>query len=208
MKRIQKNQEPQSFADWKATNAHLQPTYTNDLQNPEKSDVHASLLDEQGDICCYCGRRIDANSSHIEHLIPQSADPSKDLDYNNLLASCFRFQERKEPLHCGPARTNQSLPITPLQADCETRFRFTNDGQIKPAKSEDTDASDTVKLLSLDIYKLQDLRKKAIRRAFFGIEFLDPHEKTRMQNAFEQRDAQRRFAEFCVPILYVLDNYF
>ena len=47
------------------------------LQNPEKRELHEALIQEQGDICCYCGMRITRESSHIEHLKPQS---STDLD--------------------------------------------------------------------------------------------------------------------------------
>lgn len=208
MKFITKNLEPQAFTDWKAlANADWQPTYGG-LQNPEKGTVHDSLLQEQGFICCYCGRRIGTSDSHIEHLVPQAVDPSLALDYGNMLGSCLRETKENDPLHCGHARGNDCLPVTPLQPDCESRFRFTNDGQIKPADDADDQAKTAIELLALDIDKLQAGRRDAIRLAFHGIDALAPAEKSSLRATFSERDSQGLFSEYCVPILYVLDNYY
>lgn len=39
--------------------------------NHKKTDAHDSLLQKQGFICCYCGRGITKEISHIEHLKPR-----------------------------------------------------------------------------------------------------------------------------------------
>jgi hypothetical protein len=57
MKYIIKNSEPIEFGKWKAlANDNWKPTYS-DLRGNEKTDVHISLMEEQGYICCYCESR-------------------------------------------------------------------------------------------------------------------------------------------------------
>lgn len=98
MKHIKKNQEPQNFTDWKKrANEDWQPNWKENFQAPEKTEVHEALLTEQGYICCYCGRRIDYQSSHIEHFQPRKHYPELALEYTNLLASCPGYPEDEDP---------------------------------------------------------------------------------------------------------------
>lgn len=73
------------------------------LRAPEKSELHEALLREQDFICCYCGMRINRETSHIEHLKPRTTYPELALEYSNLLASCQGESEEPppEPVHCG-----------------------------------------------------------------------------------------------------------
>ena len=101
MKFIDKSKEPEEFTNWKAlANQDWQPNWDN-FQKPEKNIVHNSLLQEQGYICCYCGRRISRQDSHIEHLKPRNQYPELALNYHNILASCQKEVKPKEPIHCG-----------------------------------------------------------------------------------------------------------
>jgi uncharacterized protein (TIGR02646 family) len=102
VKYIKKGEEPGSFKTWKAL-ARTTPNWGYSyLQNPEKRELHEALIREQGYICCYCGMRIIRESSHIEHLKPQSLpDPDLSVDYTNLLASCQREREPKKPYIVG-----------------------------------------------------------------------------------------------------------
>ena len=89
MRFIKKRMEPLSFIEWKSKETEdWKPTYSI-LSGETKSDLHDSLLSEQGFTCCYCGIKINRNISHIEHLYPQSkSDEALKIDFNNLLASC------------------------------------------------------------------------------------------------------------------------
>lgn len=103
MKYIKKGQAPQTFTDWKSQeNENWQPNWDN-LRGKEKSAVYDTLLKEQGYICCYCGRRISRETSHIEHLKPRTNYPDLAIEYVNLLASCQGESEQPPPipLHCG-----------------------------------------------------------------------------------------------------------
>ena len=120
---------------------------------------------EQGFICCYCESRVTLDDSHVEHLRPRSRFRDLQLDYNNLLCSCLREQSPGEPDHCGPKKASwfdEQMLISPLQQDCETRFRFTANGEIHPRSSSDVAAEMTISRLALDLPKLNALRKAAI----------------------------------------------
>lgn len=174
MRRIIKLSEPESLILWKSqANENWQPCYS-DLQNPQKRELHANLLEEQGSLCCYCGRSIDLGSSHIEHFRPQEIFENLELDYGNLHASCIRETEPGTPLHCGHHKKNwfeESLHISPLEEGCEQRFRYLLSGEIQAATEADIPAKTMIDVLALDIAYLNNRRGEAITR-FFDPQFL------------------------------------
>lgn len=106
MKHIVKGEEPQDLKDWKSSaNENWQPTWDG-LPGPVKRNLHSALMTEQGFICCYCGKRVSDADSHIEHFKPQVPFEADALVYANLLCSCQRQTERREPLHCGKLKDN------------------------------------------------------------------------------------------------------
>lgn len=169
MRYVAKNKEPDSLKAWKKlANDDWKPSYP-DLKNPEKKDLHEALIAEQGDTCCYCGRRISRADSHIEHFAPQADTPEQALEYENLLASCIRERSRKLPLHCGHAKDeelDESLCISPLDPACEERFKYALDGAIMPTDSADKKADYMIGLLKLGIASLRDRRQAALEGMF------------------------------------------
>jgi len=139
MKYIIKQYDAPLFAQWKALeNDDWKPSY-NDLSNPEKKELKASLLKEQGYLCCYCNCRINDEQSHIEHFKPQCDYEALALDYNNLHASCLKEQSKDSPKHCGVAKENwfeDGITISPLNTDCEQVFRYIDDGHVYPKNTE------------------------------------------------------------------------
>jgi hypothetical protein len=81
MKHTVKGVAPTEFEDWKQ--GDWTPGYA-DLQKPEKEQLLAALLCEQGGVCCYCWRSISQADSHIEHFRPRESRPDLALDYANL----------------------------------------------------------------------------------------------------------------------------
>ncbi len=175
MKYIEKGSEPQSLLDWKDQDKMFQRKKAKwkRFGRPYKQNFIFDLAKEQGFICCYCEQRLDISDSHIEHLIPQKLDEFSEylFDYNNLLCSCQLKLEAGEPRHCGNSKGSQVLPITPLKADCESKFKYTADGHILGICD---DAKRTIEILQLDIEKLRDLRKNAIEPFIIDPETLDP----------------------------------
>jgi uncharacterized protein (TIGR02646 family) len=216
VKYIKKGEEPESFKAWKAL-AKTTPNWGYSyLQNPEKRELHDALLREQGYICCYCGMRVTRESSHIEHLKPQSTpDPDLSVEYTNLLASCQREREPRKPIHCGVAKDNwhdENLMVSPLKPNCSDFFIYTDDGQILDTDIPDKKAAaaTTIKMLCLNIPKLIAMREEVIKNllADIDIDELTDEEKQKLVQGFEQPDAKGQYQEFCGAIAYILNQYF
>lgn len=163
MKYIQKRQEPVEFRQWKTQNQDLNITF-DDLHSDIKSIVKQELMQEQGYICCYCERRLEERDSHIEHLRPQHPYEDEQLNYQNMICSCMKQLKAGEPKHCGALKLNwfeENQFVSPLNSGCETRFEYTEAGEIKPRK-DDQAAETTIARLGLNIDKIIALRHEAI----------------------------------------------
>ncbi|AFZ58306.1 TIGR02646 family protein [Anabaena cylindrica FACHB-243] len=212
MKYINKNEEPKSFTAWKKLeNDDWKPTWGN-FSKPQKTDVHNSLLQEQGHICCYCGRLINIDNSHIEHLQPRGGYGQLSLDYTNLLASCQKDTVPKEPLHCGKKKDkwyDKKLMVSPLDINCAEFFRYTEDGQILSTENPDKAlaAQTTINKLDLNIDKLKKMRVGAIEAILEGLEDLTDDEREILLQRFSQSDGNGQNQEFCAAIVYILKQY-
>jgi uncharacterized protein (TIGR02646 family) len=166
MKFIVKTEEPSKFREWKGkANEDWQPTYAT-LQNPEKRALHETLLREQGAVCCYCGRNVTLDNSHIEHFRPQEHWEELALDYANLHCSCIRDTSPGMPLHCGHRKGclfDEEKVISPMDAGCEKRFFYTLLGKVGAL---DDGAKYMVALLGLDIEFLANRREEVLRGVF------------------------------------------
>lgn len=166
MRHVLKDAAPHSFDTWKdMANDDWQPSYEN-LQNPEKSELHQALLNEQGQLCCYCGRAISLVDSHIEHFRPRVLRVDLDLDFTNLFASCIRDAKSQTPLNCGHAKGHvfdEARHVSPLDPDCEYRFAYSLAGAILPL---DANANYMVELLSLNNEFLRNRRLEVLKSVF------------------------------------------
>ena len=215
MRHIVKGPEPIALTDWKAlANEDWQPTSWRDLQNPAKSAVLSSLVQEQGFICCYCEDRItDSKDSHIEHLQSRHGFKHLMFDYANLLACCnfknSRESQKQEPPHCGHAKGNEDLPVHPLLPDCREYFNFTSDGAIIPRQEGEQaqSAARTIDLLQLDLPLLEARRRAAIDGILDGLDTMPDSELRMLTTALDTRDSDGRFTPFCSALVRVLEHY-
>ena len=164
MKRIVKDDEPLDFAGWKGEDKMAHRPNWNRVPRPVRESNHGSLLREQGYICCYCESEISKNDNHVEHFRPRKFKEHQ-LDYENLHCSCQRKTAKGEPRHCGHLKGrwfDEALLISPLDEDCERRFRYTANGDIFPRMDGDVGAETTIGRLGLDLPKLRDFRSAAI----------------------------------------------
>jgi uncharacterized protein (TIGR02646 family) len=170
-------------------------------KKPEKPTLHLALLQEQGWTCCYCGRAITADDSHIEHFRPQHAYPELALDYGNLHASCLRAKSPGMPLHCGHGKDDafdEEKQVSPLAVETEARFLYTLNGQIEAANPDDDAAQYMVDLLCLDIPSLKNRRGAALSQVFDD-EFLSSatdEELRTLRDRFRQPDAEGKIADW------------
>jgi len=133
-----------------------------------RKQLKQALIDEQGGLCAYTGIRIDADRSHIEHLIPQAhcEQGVGDVAYLNMVACYPSPDEGHVPFGAvfkknWPAPAEQHLFVSPRTLNCEARFTFSLGGVIS-ASATDPAASKTIAKLGLDNKKLTGMRKAAI----------------------------------------------
>lgn len=201
MKYIRKSVEPQDFVHWKAkAGKDWQPSYGT-LQNPQKRMLQQALLSEQGWVCCYCGRSVSLEDSHIEHFRPQQTRADLALDYANLHASCIRETEPGAPLHCGHAKSHdfdEARAISPLDTGCEQRFLYALDGAIYPADKCDLSAAYMAGLLKLDVPFLRARRAEALRSVFDEafLSSASAEELAQLAQAYRQPDVNGRMTGF------------
>ncbi len=210
MKFIKKSEEPEWFKNWKK---HHSKDKWDDFRG-NKNRLKKTLLEEQGYICCYCQKRVELFSSHIEHLKPQSKHPNEIFNYKNLLASCYgELDNGSKPIfkHCGHAKDDEELPVSPRDIDCENYFVFDKLGEIFPNQSlEDIDiafASKAIILLELNCRYL--VRRRKILIDELGLDEFDysKDELGKLIATFNIRDKEDRFEPFCSAIVYVLKAF-
>ncbi|MBF0551844.1 MAG: TIGR02646 family protein [Deltaproteobacteria bacterium] len=207
MKLIHKSEEPKFFSDWKGQVSKAKRYIWKYFQDPDKQNLHQSIMEEQGYLCCYCGQRIDEKKSHIEHVRPRSKFPKQTFEYGNMLASCLSNTAPKAPRHCGVLKDNwydEELFISPLQPDCEEHFRFLANGEIRPRTENDKAAETTIDKLGLNIPKLKNMRKGAI--AGLPSSDLTSDEIKELTVAHSSRDKDGAFTDFCHVLVYHLQH--
>jgi len=176
MKHIVKGASPEDFERWKAENQFTNWDSFPGKLPPEdrreegvtyysKIELREALLEEQGYTCCYCEKEIsnDHKTTAIEHIEPREGDTQTEriFDYLNLILSCNGGEKDPPPkeLHCDAAKSNKSIPFSPLDKRCKHEITFTINGKILGLTE---DATQTIKVLNLDIIKLKNARKDAI----------------------------------------------
>ncbi|WP_423200840.1 C2H2-type domain-containing protein (plasmid) [Cupriavidus sp. H19C3] len=164
MRFTDKGASPAEFEAWKdLATEDWEPSFEQ-LQNPQKRILHQALIREQGGVCCYCGRAINLDNSHVEHFRPQESYRELALNFGNLHASCYRMPA-PEATHCGHYKGNrfdEALHISPLDPGCEQRFIYTAMGAIAPVMANDENASFMVQLLGLNAQFLRDGREAVL----------------------------------------------
>jgi uncharacterized protein (TIGR02646 family) len=216
MRKIVKTHVPQALSSWRTENRDFNHTY-NDLLGTEAHRVlKIRLLEEQGKICAYTGRRINLATSHVEHLKPQNQCADwEDVDYRNMVA-CFP-KDGGDVLHGygAPVKKgwwDENLFISPLSDDCERRFRFTWSGQIYPDPEDYEGAKKTIEILGLNNKNLCQLRKSRIL-GFFGFgsrtqkNFLQLKEAKILLNRIDQLNGNGELCEFCFVLKQLLPKY-
>ncbi len=177
MRKIEKRNEPAELTRWRAAHqadpdgGGINYGYDALRQSPPVvARLLESLIAEQGGLCAYTGRRIDRDSTHVEHLRPQTpwkAQRGLDVTYSNMVG-CWpqsngpRGQYGAHPKEDWPAPGEEALFVSPLSSGCEARFVFNQRGEIKPANPADQAAATTIGKLKLDHKLLTALRGREI----------------------------------------------
>lgn len=169
MRAFNKINEPISFIAWKQQEtADWAPSYSI-LSGEPRRDLHKNLVLEQAGLCCYCGRAIQIENSHVEHFRPQGLYDNLALEYENLHASCIKQVERGVPLHCGHAKGSdfdEKKAVSPLDPTCDERFLYTGGGMVVARNEEDEGACYMISLLKLNNSLLKAGRMECLEGVF------------------------------------------
>ena len=159
-----KTTPPQEFVEYLKT-----PDVSFDgLSGVPKEALRQRLLEDQGYICCYCGRRID-NDKHtkIEHIKCQKKHKHLALCFKNMLASCDGGEQDradrvlpKHKVHCDAKKANEDIPTSPLDEKIEDYLMFFPDGTVK---GKDNIGKELIRILGLDTDFLTIQRRNAIK---------------------------------------------
>jgi uncharacterized protein (TIGR02646 family) len=139
------------------------------------------LLPEQFGLCGYSDLDAEALGFgfHIEHVENKSQNPSRTLDYHNLIASAFSSDEglplaknQNWEVFGGHASKKQGHPspvdmtrlVSPLLPDCARFFAYLSNGTVEPKLDLDAQGNDraryTIDLLNLNSRFLVSLRQE------------------------------------------------
>jgi len=148
-------------------------TYGN-LQGTHKDRVKRELAQEQDGLCCYCGRKLRDDFSHIEHYWPQTKFPDISTSHHNLFVSCGDNQTKgRANVTCGEAKDGHYLRIKPRadslipsDPDCESRFRYWSNGDVEPTTPDDAEAQWVIDKTALDTDRMLRSDRSAVLSAF------------------------------------------
>lgn len=208
MKHIRKGAESAALRQWREkqpiVNGHRLNSGYRDMPSDVKQAVRLNLLQEQGYLCCYTGRAIDEETSHIEHFKPQSlCEGEEDIDYNNLLAA-YTGGSSSEP-YGARAKDNwydSDLLVSPLREGCESKFKFTQFGMIAPAVPSDQSAIETITRLRLNHKELFASRRRVIETVLINAKKSQKQLQT-ISTDYCKADKNGRFRTYCFVIQQV-----
>ena len=216
MRQIQKKNEPKRLTEWRIR-YKAGPNFNYKLMRGDAAvtrEVEESLLDEQGALCAYTGRAIDKDAFHVEHLKPQThCGKGEDVDYKNMVA-CYPSSKATVEAPYGahqkksfPSPAETHLFVSPLDANCESRFRFSYSGKVAPKNDGDEAASTTIEKLKLNHLDLVKMRKAAIQGLLQPRgEMLNKHKARRVLSKFQQHSSGK-LQEFQFVLVQVLINH-
>jgi uncharacterized protein (TIGR02646 family) len=216
MRRIIKTNAPQQLTAWCEANKDLNHSYKDLCKTDAHQSLKEKLLEEQGKLCAYTGRTVEAATSHIEHLKPRNECAEwEDVEYKNVVA-CFPLNGGDKSFGYGAPVKNgwwdAKLFISPLSDECDRRFKFTWSGRIYPNPEDHHGATKTIEVLGLDNEGLRQLRWSRIK-GFFGLgtrtrsKQLSIGDAQRALRNIDRFDCNGRLMEFCFVLKQLLPKY-
>lgn len=203
MRYIKKGESPQNILDWFQgqfiDGKHINCRFE-ELDPDVKADLKQRLIMEQGWLCCYTGLTIDINSSHFEHVFPQSFSrrngTHEDVDYHNMLLA---FPKDGKCDFGAKVRGDSLLPVHPLQEDCDSKFKYDVEGRVSGV---DMLADKTIDLLKLSLLDYE--RRAAITEVLFPDDvILTPEDYQEIAQGYNKPNAEGKLNKFCFVIAYV-----
>jgi uncharacterized protein (TIGR02646 family) len=165
MRRIRKGREPTSWLEYRLSTPGAR------YEDAPKEDLRRALLAEQGNLCCYCMRRIDKTDTRIEHRLPRESHPEHQFSYSNLLAACPGGEGLEPALqHCDVSKKNREISIDPADPtrDVEALIRYSASGAIE--SDDEQIRRDLDQTLNLNLGWIKDKRQETLDGFLKGFE--------------------------------------
>lgn len=202
MKYILKGNEPRSLLEHKV---QVGANY----DNSPKEDIREALLEEQGNLCCYCLKRITKGDMKIEHWKPQHPYVELELVYKNMLGACYGNEGKPKHLQCCDTyKGNTEITINPLSTSCESFIKFTYDGRVV---SDNVDINrDLNQTLNLNIQSIVNNRKSVIDGVMETLERKYPKQQwtkaiiQKELNKWDSKNPEGKYNEYCQVAVYYL----
>ncbi|HSN98168.1 MAG TPA: retron system putative HNH endonuclease [Candidatus Nanopelagicales bacterium] len=160
MRRIRKGPEPEAWKEYRLST----PGATFD--GAPKKKLREALLAEQGHLCCYCMRRIEEETTRIEHRRPREVlrqrrpgEKYDEFSYRNLLAACQGGEGLAyEDQHCDVRKHNEEITVDPTDParDVESLIRYSASGELR--SDDEQIQRDLAVTLNLNLQTLKDAR--------------------------------------------------
>lgn len=214
MNKVTKTHPPKEFQDWLRNNEDLDRSYKALQGKDAHTKLKRKLLHEQGYLCAYTGRRIQDESSHVEHIKPQNmCEGTEDIDYKNLLACFPRDGGDTSHGYGAPVKGgdwDQEKFVSPCSEGCERRFAFSWKGKIAASADDDEAVDYTIELLELNHSSLESMRSGAIK-GFFGFSSqsraLSKADAEKLLPIIDAPDGEGRLRPFCFVLKLLLTKY-
>ncbi len=159
MIRIIKSEEPDCLKQFR----EVPENKYEHLQGECLSLTRNLLFSDQNGLCAYCQRRL-TSTTFIEHYIPQTKAPEKELDFSIFLGVCSGkyYVNKKTGKHikfCSHLRGSEDLTVDPLKkTDIETLYYDENN---KIFSSNQAINDDLKERLNLNFDELCEDRQKS-----------------------------------------------
>lgn len=141
MRKLDLIPEPSELSAWKAAN-HV-GVYDDLEAAPEvRIAIRTANTKAQYYLCAYCCCEISGGQADTmnEHVVAQSVDDTRTLDFDNIVASCTTRNQ------CDQSHGSQLLPLTPLMDECETEIKYMLSGRVFGNTQR---AKETIRVLNL-----------------------------------------------------------
>ena len=198
MKLIQKGTEP---AEWKIYRT------TPGVDFSAIPELKEALLQEQGNLCCYCLSKISKDKMKVEHWKPRKTYPDLILDYSNLMAACEGnfFGEQ----HCDTLKGPDELVINPTDKknNVESLHHYSwSTGAIEVDQPYQKDVYET---LNLNHPILRENRKEALNALLQVLANNKKYTETEFNKhltTFKERKTDGSFHPHCMILIKLLEK--
>ena len=217
MKKITKTTEPSSLTSYRSSIAHERLLDANVYEDyphktkqgcseGDRNNLRLQLLKEQGYICCYCMSRINCENSKIEHLKPQSQFRDKQIDYSNLFIACDGGEGlAQNKQYCDTKKSEIELKAIDFLDNIQDYLKYKKEAQKVIILSNNTDLSDDINTLNLNVDRLAKNRKEAYDKVISSLSIKN-FSKNAIKKTLEYYKQMHngKYEPYCEMIVYFL----